>query len=117
MTGLPGRGKSTQPATWPVAIVNWPDTATSAPGPPETATALLPPTSVDVPTLLRPTVVVGAGAATTSPCGEVAVALPALLLPVTATRSVLPTSAPTGVYVEVPAPPIALQLLPVVSQR
>ena len=59
-----------------------------------------------------------ASAVTTALGGEVAGAeLPASLVAMTTTRSVLPTSASLSVYVPVVAPLMAAQLAPLESQR
>ena len=54
---------------------------------------------------------------TTAVGAELAVALPAMLLAVTATSIVLPTSVEVSVYVVDVAPPIGLQLAPVDLHR
>jgi hypothetical protein len=60
----------------------------------------------------------GAGAAvTTAVCADDALLEPAEFVPVTATRSVEPTSAATAVYDCDVAPLMFVQLLPLVSQR
>ena len=59
----------------------------------------------------------GASAVTTAVWGEVAVAVPPALVPVTTTRIVEPMSATTCVYVDAVAPPMSAQLLPEASQR
>ena len=56
-------------------------------------------------------------AVTTPVCGDVPVALPEPLVPVTTTRIVEPASAATGVYVEPFAPGMSTQLLPDASHR
>ena len=62
-------------------------------------------------------VTTGEAAVTVAVCAEAALALPALLVAVTLTRIVLPTSSLVSVYVEAAAGMMSTQFAPDVSQR
>src|SRR4051794_24263148 len=73
--------------------------------------------SCALPLIVGSTVLTGGAAATVPLCALVALALPPTLAPVTTTRTVLPTSAPTRAYVDPVAPAMSTQFAPALSQR
>src|SRR5215211_2458205 len=73
--------------------------------------------SCAVPPIVGNAVLTGAAPATTAVAAEVALLEPAVLLAVTATRRVRPTSALVSAYVVLVAPAMSVHPLPALSQR